>query len=63
MTIRQAGVIDIDTVVLPVSRESAGFKVRRALPSSYGRIVGPFVLFDQMGRLCCKVLSVPQRVA
>jgi redox-sensitive bicupin YhaK (pirin superfamily) len=50
MTIRHAGVLDIDTVVLPVSSEPvSGFKVRRVLPSKHGRMVGPFVLFDQMG--------------
>ncbi|MET3580354.1 redox-sensitive bicupin YhaK (pirin superfamily) [Mesorhizobium robiniae] len=50
MTIRHAGVLDIDTVVLPVSSDpGSGFKVRRVLPSKYGRMVGPFVLFDQMG--------------
>ena len=47
MSIRQTGVTDI---VLPVSSEPvSGFKVRRVLPSRYGRMVGPFVLFDQMG--------------
>lgn len=50
MTIRHAGVLDIDTVVLPVSSEPmSGFKVRCVLPSEHGRMVGPFVLFDQMG--------------
>ncbi|MCF6110946.1 pirin family protein [Mesorhizobium muleiense] len=47
MSIRQTGVTDI---VLPVSSEPvSGFKVRRVLPSRHGRMVGPFVLFDQMG--------------
>ncbi|RWK40065.1 pirin family protein [Mesorhizobium sp.] len=47
MSIRQTGVTDI---VLPMSSEPvSGFKVRRVLPSRYGRMVGPFVLFDQMG--------------
>jgi redox-sensitive bicupin YhaK (pirin superfamily) len=47
MSIRQTGVTDI---VLPVSSEPvSGVKVRRVLPSRYGRMVGPFVLFDQMG--------------
>ncbi|CAH2398544.1 Pirin-like protein CC_3178 [Mesorhizobium ventifaucium] len=27
----------------------SGFKVRRVLPSKYGRMVGPFVLFDHIG--------------
>lgn len=50
MTIRHAGVLDIDTVVLPVSSESgSGFEVRRALPSKHRRMVGPFVLLEQMG--------------
>ncbi|TIQ47245.1 MAG: pirin family protein [Mesorhizobium sp.] len=47
MSIRQTGVTDID---VPVSSEPvSGFKVRRVLPSRHGRMVGPFVLFDQMG--------------
>jgi redox-sensitive bicupin YhaK (pirin superfamily) len=47
MSIRQSGVTDI---VMPVSSDPVrGFKVRRVLPSRYGRMVGPFVLFDQMG--------------
>ncbi|RWM77864.1 MAG: pirin family protein [Mesorhizobium sp.] len=48
MSIRQTGVTDIDD--LPVSSEPvSGFKVRRVLPSRCGRMIGPFVLFDQMG--------------
>ncbi|WP_353728528.1 pirin family protein [Mesorhizobium sp.] len=48
MTIRHAGVVD--TVVLPVSSEhGSGFKERRILPSKHRRMVGPFVLFEQMG--------------
>ncbi|TIL34783.1 MAG: pirin family protein [Mesorhizobium sp.] len=48
MTIRHAGVLD--TVVLPVSSEhGSGFKVRRVLPSRHRRMVGPFILFEQIG--------------
>jgi len=37
-------------VVVPRTRDLGdGFEVRRALPSSQWRMVGPFVFFDQMG--------------
>jgi redox-sensitive bicupin YhaK (pirin superfamily) len=50
VTILKTGAMDMDTVVPPLSREPiSGLKVRRALPSRYGRMVGPFVLSDQMG--------------
>lgn len=40
----------IETVVVPATRDLGdGFKVRRALPSSKRRMVGPFVFFDEMG--------------
>jgi redox-sensitive bicupin YhaK (pirin superfamily) len=40
----------VETVVIPGSRDLGdGFEVRRALPSSQCRMVGPFVFFDQMG--------------
>lgn len=39
----------IETVVLPRTRDLGGFEVRRALPSARRRMVGPFVFFDQMG--------------
>jgi redox-sensitive bicupin YhaK (pirin superfamily) len=39
-----------DTVIVPRTRDlGEGFEVRRALPSSQRRLVGPFVFFDQMG--------------
>jgi hypothetical protein len=44
MSIRQTGVAHI---ILPVSSEPvSGLKVRRVLPSRYGRMVGPFILFE-----------------
>ncbi len=40
----------LETVVVPRTRDLGdGFEVRRALPSSERRMVGPFVFFDQMG--------------
>ena len=40
----------IETVILPRTSEiGEGFKVRRALPSSRRRMVGPFIFLDQMG--------------
>ncbi|OGA96469.1 MAG: hypothetical protein A3G27_20625 [Betaproteobacteria bacterium RIFCSPLOWO2_12_FULL_66_14] len=40
----------VETVVIPGTRDLGdGFKVRRALPSSKRRMVGPFVFFDEMG--------------
>jgi redox-sensitive bicupin YhaK (pirin superfamily) len=39
----------IDTVVIPRSVDLGGMDVRRALPSKEGRMVGPFIFFDQMG--------------
>lgn len=39
----------IDIVVIPRARDLGGFRVKRALPSSTRRMVGPFVFLDQMG--------------
>jgi redox-sensitive bicupin YhaK (pirin superfamily) len=39
----------LETIVVPRSRDIGGFEVRRVLPSSERRMVGPFVFFDQMG--------------
>jgi redox-sensitive bicupin YhaK (pirin superfamily) len=40
----------LETLILPRTSEIAsGFKVRRALPSSRRRMVGPFIFLDQMG--------------
>ncbi|WP_108658779.1 pirin family protein [Acuticoccus kandeliae] len=39
----------IETIIIPRSRDLGGFEVRRALPSSQRRMVGPFIFFDQMG--------------
>src|ERR1051325_4954049 len=39
-----------ESVIVPRVRDLGdGFEVRRALPSSQRRMVGPFVFFDQMG--------------
>ncbi len=39
----------IRTLIIPRSRDLGSFAVRRALPSTECRMVGPFVFFDQMG--------------
>ncbi|HEY4972323.1 MAG TPA: pirin family protein [Steroidobacteraceae bacterium] len=40
----------IDVVIVPPTHDLGdGFHVRRALPSTQRRMVGPFVFFDQMG--------------
>ncbi len=40
----------IETIVIPRTRDLGdGFEVRRALPTTQRRMVGPFVFFDQMG--------------
>lgn len=39
----------VETVIVPPTRDLGGFEVKRALPSRYRRMVGPFVFFDQMG--------------
>ena len=39
----------VDTVIIPKSRDIGGFEVRRVLPASRRRMVGPFIFFDQMG--------------
>src|SRR5918911_3602748 len=40
----------IETVIVPRTRDlGGGFNVRRALPSTQRRMVGPFIFFDQMG--------------
>ncbi|MEP7219729.1 MAG: pirin family protein, partial [Bacteroidota bacterium] len=40
----------VESVILPRTSEIAdGFTVRRALPSSRRRMVGPFIFLDQMG--------------
>jgi len=40
----------LETVIAPRTGElGGGFKVRRALPSSKRRLVGPFIFFDQLG--------------
>jgi hypothetical protein len=39
----------IDHIIVPRTRDIGGFEVRRVLPSTKTRMVGPFVFFDQMG--------------
>ncbi len=39
----------IETLIIPRSHDVGGFEVRRALPSSRRRLVGPFIFFDRMG--------------
>src|SRR5437016_1678778 len=39
----------IELVIVPRSADLGGFSVRRALPSSRRRMVGPFIFFDHMG--------------
>jgi redox-sensitive bicupin YhaK (pirin superfamily) len=45
MTIRPSDIPSIDAVVPPTS----GLRARRVLPSMHRRMIGPFVLVDQMG--------------
>ncbi len=44
-----AGPTSIDTVIVPRMSDIGGFEVRRALPSSRRRMVGPFIFLDEMG--------------
>jgi len=39
----------IETIIVPRARDIGDFEVRRALPSTERKMVGPFVFFDQMG--------------
>ncbi len=39
----------IERVIVPRTSDLGGFFVRRALPSSQRRMVGPFIFFDHMG--------------
>ena len=39
----------VEMVVVPRTRDLGGFEVRRVLPSTQRRMVGPFVFLDQMG--------------
>jgi redox-sensitive bicupin YhaK (pirin superfamily) len=39
----------VETVIVPRSRDLGGFDVRRALPSTRRKMIGPFIFFDQMG--------------
>jgi redox-sensitive bicupin YhaK (pirin superfamily) len=45
-----SGASGIELVIVPPTHDLGdGFQVRRALPTSQRRMVGPFVFFDQMG--------------
>lgn len=39
----------IETLIIPRTSDIGAFEVRRALPSSHRRMVGPFIFFDRMG--------------
>ena len=39
----------VETVIAPKAKDIGAFEVRRSLPSSKRRMVGPFVFLDQMG--------------
>jgi hypothetical protein len=39
----------VETLIEPRSRDLGGFSVRRVLPSTARRMVGPFIFFDEMG--------------
>ncbi|MBX8826023.1 pirin family protein [Ochrobactrum sp. SFR4] len=39
----------IETLIIPRTSEVGGLQVRRALPTSRRRLVGPFIFFDRMG--------------
>ena len=39
----------VDAIVTPKAKDIGGFEVRRALPSTELRTVGPFVFWDEMG--------------
>lgn len=39
----------IETLIIPRTSDIGAFEVRRALPSSRRRMVGPFIFFDRMG--------------
>ncbi len=44
-----AGCPPVETVIVPKTHDVGGFDVKRALPSSRRRMIGPFIFFDQMG--------------
>ena len=39
----------IDQIIVPRSVDLGGFSVRRALPHTQRRMVGPFIFFDHFG--------------
>lgn len=43
------GRAEIETLIIPRSRDLGGFEVRRALPAPKRQMVGPFIFFDQVG--------------
>ena len=44
----------LELVIVPRARDLGGFEVRRTLPASERRAVGPFVFFDQLGPVAFK---------
>ncbi|WP_337266275.1 pirin family protein [Oryzifoliimicrobium ureilyticus] len=47
----------IEKLIIPRTSDIGGFEVRRALPSSRRRLVGPFIFFDRMGPALLKAGS------
>lgn len=45
----ERGSSGVETVIVPRASDLGGFEVRRALPSSQRKMVGPFIFLDQMG--------------
>jgi hypothetical protein len=39
----------VEAVIVPRAHDLGGFEVRRALPARERQMVGPFIVFDQMG--------------
>jgi redox-sensitive bicupin YhaK (pirin superfamily) len=44
-----SGCPPVETVIVGRPRDLGGFEVRRVLPSTRRRMIGPFIFFDQMG--------------
>ena len=50
----------VEQIILPPMRDLGdGFKVRRALPSSHRRMVGPFIFLDHMGPMIFRAGAGP----
>nr|HMQ58304.1 hypothetical protein [Rhizobiaceae bacterium] len=39
----------VETLIVPNAKDLGGFEVRRALPSTKRKLIGPFIFFDRMG--------------